>query len=143
MTSILLYRRLRARRALTLFNDVLFRTRRALSLYRLCTAIVAFWFSVEHLWTALTPFWLSTDDIFIHQTELHLTMTAEYHMEMKSFIAKRVNSILVNLRYLRFKLLIYKENNKKICNTFYHNFKNFFFVYIMQKQTIANSGVPV
>ena len=44
--------------------------------------------------------------------------------QMKSFIAKRVISILVNLRYLRFKLLKYKENNKKICNTFDHNFKN-------------------
>ena len=44
--------------------------------------------------------------------------------EMKSFIAKRLNSILVNLRYLRFKLLKYKENNKKICTTFDHNFKN-------------------
>ena len=43
---------------------------------------------------------------------------------MKSFIAKRVISILVNLRYLRFKLLKYKENNKKICNTFDLNFKN-------------------
>ena len=43
---------------------------------------------------------------------------------MKSFIAKRVISILVNLRYLRFKLLKYKENNKNICNTFDHNFKN-------------------
>ena len=43
---------------------------------------------------------------------------------MKSFIAKRVISILVNLRYLRFKLLKYKENNKKICNTLDHNFKN-------------------
>ena len=43
---------------------------------------------------------------------------------MKSFIAKRIISILVNLRYLRFKLLKYKENNKKICNTFDHNFKN-------------------
>ena len=42
---------------------------------------------------------------------------------MKSFIAKRVISILVNLRYSRFKLLKYKEN-KKICNTFDHNFKN-------------------
>ena len=42
---------------------------------------------------------------------------------MKSFIAKRVISILVNLRYLRFKLLKYKEN-KKICYTFDHNFKN-------------------
>ena len=43
--------------------------------------------------------------------------------DLKSFIAKRVISILVNLRYLRFKLLKYKEN-KKICNTFDHNFKN-------------------
>ena len=43
---------------------------------------------------------------------------------MKSFIAKRVISILVNLRYLIFKLLKYKENDKKICNTFDHNFKN-------------------
>ena len=47
---------------------------------------------------------------------------------MKSFIAKRVISILVNLR---FKLLKYKEN-KKICNTFDHNFKNIPF-YIMRK----------
>ena len=44
--------------------------------------------------------------------------------ELKSFIAKRIISILVNLRYLRFKLLKYKENNKKICNTFDHNFIN-------------------
>ena len=43
---------------------------------------------------------------------------------MKSFIAKQVNSILVNLRYLRFKLLKSKENNKNICNTFDHDFKN-------------------
>ena len=54
---------------------------------------------------------------------------------MKSFIAKRVNSILVNLRYLRFKLLKYKENNKKICNTFYHNFKNIP-LYIMRKVSL-------
>ena len=44
---------------------------------------------------------------------------------MKSFIAKRVISILIKLRYLRFKLLKYQENHKKICNTFDHvNFKN-------------------
>ena len=48
---------------------------------------------------------------------------------MKSFIAKRVISILVNLRYLRFKLLKYKENNKKICNNFDHNFKKYSFIY--------------
>ena len=54
---------------------------------------------------------------------------------MKSFIAKWVNSILVNLRYLRFKLLKYKENNKKICNAFDHNFKNIP-LYIMRKVSL-------
>ena len=54
---------------------------------------------------------------------------------MKSFIAKRVNSILVNLRYLIFKLLKYKENKKKICNTFDHNFKNIA-LYIMRKVSL-------
>ena len=43
--------------------------------------------------------------------------------QMKSFMAKRVISIFVNLRYLRLKLLKYEEN-KKICDTFDHNFKN-------------------
>ena len=52
-----------------------------------------------------------------------------------SFIAKRLNSILVNLRYLRFKLLKYKENNKNICNTFDHNFKNIP-LYIMRKVSL-------
>ena len=42
---------------------------------------------------------------------------------MKSFITKHIISILVNLRYLRFNLLKYKEYNR-ICNTFDHNFKN-------------------
>ena len=43
---------------------------------------------------------------------------------MKSFIAKRVISIFFfNLRYLRLKLLKYKENDKKICDTLDHNFK--------------------
>ena len=54
---------------------------------------------------------------------------------MKSFIAKRVISILVNLRYLRFKLLKYKENNKKICNTFDHNFK-YIPLYIMSNVSL-------
>ena len=48
---------------------------------------------------------------------------------------KRVNSILVNLRYFRFKLLKYKENNKTICNTFDHNFKNIP-LYITRKVSI-------
>ena len=43
---------------------------------------------------------------------------------MKSFIAKCNISILVNLRYFRFKLVKYKENYKKICNTFNHNCKS-------------------
>ena len=55
--------------------------------------------------------------------------------QLKSFIAKRLNSILVNLRYLRFKLLKYKENNKKICNSLDHNFKNIP-LYIMKKVSL-------
>ena len=57
---------------------------------------------------------------------------------MKSFIAKwvlKLNSILVNLRYLRFKLLKYKKNNKKISNTFDHNFTNIH-LYIMKKESL-------
>ena len=44
-------------------------------------------------------------------------------LQVKSFIAKRVISILVNFRYLRFKLLKYKANNKNIYDTFGHNFR--------------------
>ena len=54
---------------------------------------------------------------------------------MKSFIAKRVNSIVVNLRYLRFKLLKYKENNEKMFNTFDQNFTNIP-LYIMRKVSL-------
>ena len=43
---------------------------------------------------------------------------------MKSFITQWVISILVNLRYLRLKLLKYKETTKKICDTFDNNKKN-------------------
>ena len=53
---------------------------------------------------------------------------------VQSFIAKRVISILVNLRYLRFKLLKYKEYSKKICNTFDHNFKN---IHLYNKKNIS------
>ena len=72
------FRQVRARRALTLFNNVLLRTRRALALYKVYgklavgpfwfltephwTALVPFWFSTEHHWTVLVPFWLSADD---------------------------------------------------------------------------------
>ena len=56
----------------------------------------------------------------------------------KSFITKRVNSILVNLKYLRFKLLKDKENNKKMCNTFDHNLENIP-LYIMRKVSLERS----
>ena len=58
--------------------------------------------------------------------------------KIKSFIAKRANSILVNLRYLRFKLLKYKENNKKMCNTFDHNLRNIP-LYIMRKVSLERN----
>ena len=45
-----------------------------------------------------------------HQTSSHrLNIKVKRYTNMKSFIAKRVLSILVNLRYLRFKLLKCKE----------------------------------
>ena len=44
-------------------------------------------------------------------------------------------SILVNLRYLRSKLLKYKEKNKKIFSTFDNNFKNIP-LYIMRKVSL-------
>ena len=48
---------------------------------------------------------------------------------MKSFVAKWVISILVNLRYLRFRLLKYRENSKKFHDTFDHNFKSTAYIY--------------
>ena len=48
---------------------------------------------------------------------------------MKSFIAKQVISIWVNFRYLRFKFLKYKENNKKICDPFGHDSQIYTFMY--------------
>ena len=43
---------------------------------------------------------------------------------MKSLNSKTDISNFINLRYLRLKLLKNKENNKKICHIFHHNFKN-------------------
>ena len=43
---------------------------------------------------------------------------------MKSLNSKTDISIFINLRYLRLKLLKNKENNKKICHIFHHNFKS-------------------
>ena len=45
-------------------------------------------------------------------------------MQMKSLNSKTDISIIINLRYLRLKLLKNKENTKKICHIFHHNFKN-------------------
>ena len=42
---------------------------------------------------------------------------------------------MINLRYLRFKLLKYRENNKKISNTFDHNFRNIS-LHIMRKVSL-------
>ena len=43
---------------------------------------------------------------------------------MKSSNSKTDISVFINLRYLLIKLLKNKENNKKICHIFHHNFKN-------------------
>ena len=53
-----MYCQLRAKRAQSLFKDVLLRTRRALSIVK-----APFWFSREHLLILLAPFWLSTDNM--------------------------------------------------------------------------------
>ena len=45
-------------------------------------------------------------------------------LNLNSLNAKTDISIFINLRYLRLKLLKNKENNKKICHSFHHNFKN-------------------
>ena len=53
---------------------------------------------------------------------------------MKSLFAKTDKSTFVKLRYLRLKLLKYKENNKKISDTFDHNFKNnLWYMYVMSE----------
>ena len=54
---------------------------------------------------------------------------------MKNFIAEWIISILVNVRYLRLKLLKYKDNNKKIINTVDNNFNNIslYMTYIMSE----------
>ena len=70
--------------------------------------------------------------MFISRMYMYLYLNKIY---IYSFIAKRLNSILVNLRYLRFKLLKYNENNKNICNTFDHNFNNIP-LYIMRKVSL-------
>ena len=62
---------------------------------------------------------------------LSIYLSVYLSIYIKGFIAKWVNSILVNLR---FKLLKYKEN-KKICNTFDHNFKDIP-LYIMRKVSL-------
>ena len=45
---------------------------------------------------------------------------------MKTLNAKSDISIFINMIYLRLKLLINKENNKKthVCDIFHHNVKN-------------------
>ena len=72
-------RRLRARRALTLFKDVPLRTIRAQLLYKVqrqgpsnqkgaitvqSLVMAPFWFWTEHLWTMLMPFLLSADKLW-------------------------------------------------------------------------------
>ena len=87
----------------------------------------ATWEKFEHCyWSeyeALSQVILSIECYCIYTLEFLLLLY------MKSFIAKWVISILVNFWYLRFKLLKYKENNKKICDTsdFIFHFILFYF----------------
>ena len=58
-------RQLRARRALSIFKDVLWRARRARTPYDFVQRSQSFCFSMEHLWIVIAPFWLSTDDLAV------------------------------------------------------------------------------
>ena len=80
--------------------------------------------STNHYTTVLPmSIFVSITKEIVLQYEIHTGLWNYIFTILRSFIAKWVNSILVNLRYLRFKLLKYKER-KKNCNIFYHNFKN-------------------
>ena len=91
----------------------------------LCSANCLLWVPTWWFFTSIdfypTRFLLTID---WRITLISRLLTSKSLFYMKSFIVKRVISILANLRYLRFQLLKYKENNKKICDTFDHNFKN-------------------
>ena len=64
-------RRVRTRRALTLFNDIPLSTRRALSPYTLYSDSALLVFKGNH-WIAIILFWLSTDEIWISLFTRHL-----------------------------------------------------------------------
>ena len=56
-----------------------------------------------------------------HMSTSYVSVCHIFAPRMKSFIAKWVICILVNLRLCKIQ-----ENNKTICNTFDHNFKLYF-----------------
>ena len=87
-----LFRRLRARKALTLFKDVPLRTRRAQLLHKVqrqvssnqkgaitvqSLVIAPFWFWTEHLWTVLMPFLLSADNLLTHKELAYIIMARQ------------------------------------------------------------------
>ena len=61
-----------------------------------------------------------------------------YHL--KSFIAGRLSSILVNLRYLILGLLKCRENSEEVCDAFGRDFKNVP-LYIMRKVSLERCFV--
>ena len=101
-------------------------------------SLKGFYFTLSDVGLILNTLELAYIGVCIQTLHLHIFYSRTLQIlsiQLKSFIAKRLNSILVNLRYLRFKLLKYKENNKKNCNTFDHNFKNIP-LYIMRKVSL-------
>ena len=61
------YCQLRARRALTLFNDVPLGTRRVLSLYKVYeNSTLLLLTGTYSIYAALMPFWFSNDNNFVH-----------------------------------------------------------------------------
>ena len=53
-----------------------------------------------------------------------MNQLSAFQNNIRSLNSKIDISIFINLRYLRLKLLKNKENDKKICHIFHHNFKN-------------------
>ena len=61
---------------------------------------------------------------FIHVFLFVYIYIRSISLYLKSLNSKTDISIFINLRYSRLKLLKNKENNKKICHIFPHNFRN-------------------
>ena len=107
--AIIVYRLLRARRALMLFNDIQLRARRVPSPYRFYTATTSFWFSREHRWTVLTPFWLSKGVICMLQFGItDNQLLARFHLSQQTSYSGISYILPWRHKYNIFNIVFYK-----------------------------------